>query len=209
MSFQSFVHTFIPAEDTSKRPILLLHRTGISEAILVPWARELWPGAALLAPRGRVLEDGKPRFFRRLGQAQFDVEDLHAQTTELDCFIGAARQHYSLDAPIAVGHSNGANIAWSLMFSRPAALSGGILLRPLMPVEPGKVSAMSGFPVLVLSGSEDRIATPKAALALPERLKMAGAEVSHVFLRAKHDLVPEDRDIAQAWLRSHFSSIGH
>lgn len=201
---QRFVHTFVPAEDASKPTILLLHRTGVSETVLIPWAKEIWPGAALLVPRGRVLEDGKPRFFRRVGQAQFDVEDLRAQTAELDRFIEAARTQYSLGQPIAVGHSNGANIAWSLIFSRPAALSGAVLLRPLMPIDPGEVSAMLGFPVLILSGSEDQVATPKVAVALPERLRMAGADVSHVFLRAGHDLVMEDREIARAWLRSRF-----
>jgi phospholipase/carboxylesterase len=207
VSLHSFSHTFVPAESSKKPPpILLLHRTGAAETDLIPWAKHLWPGAALLAPRGRVLEDGRPRFFRRYGQAQFDLADLHVQTAELDAFITSARQHYALDAPIAVGHSNGANIAWSLLFSRPAALTAAILLRPLMPIEPAKISAMPGFPILILSGSEDRIASPKAAMALPERLGQAGAEVSHIFLRAKHDLVPEDQEIAHSWLSNHFSS---
>jgi phospholipase/carboxylesterase len=205
VSLESFEHTFVPATDASKKPILLLHRTGINETVLIPWAKELWPGAALLAPRGRVLEDGKPRYFRRIGQGQFDVEDLHAQTAELDRFIDAARQRYALDAPIAVGHSNGANIAWSLMFSRPAAFSGAVLLRPLMPIDPERVSAMHGFPVLILSGSDDRVAAPEAAAALPGRLRIAGANVSHVFLRATHDLVAGDREVAQAWLCSYFT----
>lgn len=206
MSLESFEHTFVPATDASQKPLLLLHRTGISETALIPWAKKLWPGAALLAPRGRVLEDGKPRFFRRIGQAQFDVEDLNAQTDKLDRFIDAARARYLLEAPVAMGHSNGANIAWSLMFSRPAALSAAVLLRPLMPIDPAHVSEMPGFPVLILSGSEDRIATPEAAAALPKHLKAAGADLSHVFLRATHDLEPEDLDIARAWLGNRFPS---
>ena len=206
MSLQSFTHTFVPAEDPSKRPILLLHRTGISETVMIPWAKQLWPGAALLAPRGRILEDGRPRFFRRVGQAQFDVADLRAQTDELNRFIDAARDRYGLEAPIAVGHSNGANIAWSLMFSRPDALSAAVLLRPLMPIEPEPVAPMNGFPVLVLSGSDDRVATPEAAAALPQRLRMAGAEVSHVFVRATHDLAAADLEIGRAWLSNRFGS---
>jgi phospholipase/carboxylesterase len=205
MSLLSFVHTFVPGENSAKRPILLLHRTGASESALIPWAQKLWPGVALLAPRGRILEDGKPRFFRRLGQAQFDAEDLRVQTAALDAFITAARQHYSLDAPIAIGHSNGANIGWSLIFARPHALSAAILLRPLMPINPGEVGTMQNFPVLILSGKNDRIAPPPAAALLPDRLKSAGADVSHVFLNARHDLVQEDGDIARAWLRSYFT----
>lgn len=205
MSLDSFAHTFIPAERASEKPLLLLHRTGVSESVLIPWARKLCPGAALLAVRGRVLEDGKPRFFRRLGQAQFDVEDLLIQTDMLGRFIEAAREQYRLEAPIAVGHSNGANIAWSLMFARPSALSGAVLIRPLMPIKPAEVGMMHKFPVLILSGSEDRVATPESATALPELLRTAGATVSHVFLRAEHDLVSEDFEFAQAWLHSHFA----
>ena len=205
MSLESFIHTFVAAEDASKKPILLLHRTGVDENVLVPWAKDVWPGSALIAPRGRVMEEGKPRFFRRVGQAQFDVGDLKAQTAALDQFVDAVRGRYGLEAPIAMGHSNGANIAWSLMFSRPSAFSGAVLLRPLMPIVPEHVGEMHGLPVLILSGSEDRIASPEAATALPQRLRMAGANVSHVFLRAKHDLVAEDCDIARAWLNSYFS----
>lgn len=206
MSLDSFTHTFVPAENTSKKPLLLLHRTGVSEDALIPWAKKLSPGAAVLAVRGRVLEDGKPRFFRRLGQAQFDINDLDVQTDILGRFVEAAREQYMLDAPIAVGHSNGANIAWSLMLKQPDTLSASVLLRPLMPIEPAKVSAMHKFPVFILSGSEDRVATPEAATALPALLRTAGATVSHVFLRAEHDLVPADLELARTWLRCHFDS---
>jgi phospholipase/carboxylesterase len=204
VSLRSFAHTFVEAEDRLRQPILLLHRTGASETALIPWAKKQWPGAALLAPRGNVLENGRPRFFRRIGQAQFDLDDLRMQTIELRLFVEAARDAYSLDAPIAVGHSNGANIAWSLIFSQPNALIGAVLIRPLMPIDPGEVAESSGLPVLILSGSEDKIVSPEAALALPNRLRIAGAEVSQVFLRAGHDLVPEDGEIVRAWLSGNF-----
>lgn len=207
MSLDAFIHTFIPAEHNGdgKKPLLLLPRTGANECDLIPMGRMLSPGAALLAVRGNVLEDGKPRFFRRVGQAQFDVSDLHERTGQLALFLRAARHAYGIQAPIAVGHSNGANIAWSLIFSDPASLSGAVLYRPLMPIDPGRIENLANFPVLVLSGSDDKIAPPSAAAALPIRLRDAGADIEHKIIQAEHDTVPLDFALARKWLERNFA----
>ena len=205
MSLRAYVHLFVPPEDVSRKPLLLLHRTGHDENSLVAAARELSPGAALLAPRGKVLEEGKPRFFRRVGRGQFDVADLQAQTADLGAFLRAACDHYCIDRPVAVGHSNGANIAWSLMFADPGVLSGAILFRPLMPIDPGEGNGLAKFPVLVLSGTDDKVAPPDEAFALPNRLRKVGADLSFQFIKAEHDIVPLDHVIARAWLNRQFA----
>jgi len=202
MSLDTFIHTFIPATlgGADKKPLLLLPRTGADELDLVPIGKALSPGAALLAVRGNVLENGKPRFFRRLGHAQFDVEDSRDRTAQLGCFIREAQRVFGIESPVAVGHSNGANIAWSLMFADPSALSGAILFRPLMPIDPGRGDGLWNFPVLVLSGSDDKVAPPDEAVALPKRLFEARADVTHKFIQAGHDTVQLDFDLARDWL---------
>jgi phospholipase/carboxylesterase len=206
MSLESFIHSFTPAtpEGAGKKPLLLLHRTGGTEFDLISLGHALSPGASLLSVRGNVLEDGKPRFFRRFGRGQFDVDDLHERTAQLGGFIRAAREAYRIEAPVAVGHSNGANIAWSLIFSDPASLSGAVLLRPLMPLDPVWAQKSVPLPVLILSGADDTIAPPPEVVALSARLRELGADVSHELLRAAHDLIAADEAIAGAWLRRTF-----
>ena len=104
-------HRFVPATAAGKPPILLLHGTGGDENDLLPLGQTIAPGAALLSPRGKVLEGGMPRFFRRLAEGVFDEHDVRRRANELADFVLEARDAYGLDAPIAVGFSNGANIA--------------------------------------------------------------------------------------------------
>src|ERR1700726_3001205 len=110
-----FIHEFVPG--SSERTLLLLHGTGGNERDLIPLGRELDPSASLLSPRGKVLESGMPRFFRRLAEGVFDLEDLTRRTHELADFVTAAAQRYKIDMEkmIAVGYSNGANIAASIL----------------------------------------------------------------------------------------------
>src|SRR6187401_1497622 len=129
-----FIHQFVPG--SSNRTLLLLHGTGGNERDLIPLGRELDPNAALLSPRGKVLENGMPRFFRRLAEGMFDLDDLKARTSELASFIEAARKEYQLGPVIALGFSNGANIAASLLLTQPDVLAGAILLRAMLPFEP-------------------------------------------------------------------------
>ncbi len=136
MTEPGFVHQFLPG--TSDRTLLVLHGTGGDEEQLIPLGRELDPAAAILSPRGNVLENGNARFFRRLAEGVFDLEDLKAQTDALAAFVRAAASHYQFDLEklVAVGYSNGANIAASILLRRPGLLSAAMLLRAMVPLIP-------------------------------------------------------------------------
>ena len=187
-----FVHRFIPAEDPNRTPLLLLHGTGADENDLLPLGRELAPGAALLSPRGKVLEQGMPRFFRRVGEGVFDIDDLNARTKELAEFVTKARAAYKLAKPIGLGFSNGANIAWSLLLSDPDALAGAVLIRAMLPFTPGAVPRLDGKPVLLLSGSADPIISADQRDRLVKVLKDAGADLQFELLPAGHRLTQQD-----------------
>ena len=197
-----FIHRFVPAEAPGKTPLLLLHGTGGNENDLIPLGRQLSPGAALLSPRGKVLENGMPRFFRRHGEGVFDLEDLHARTEELANFLDAARTHYKIEKPIALGFSNGANIAWSLMLTRPDALAGAILLRGMLPFDPPQKPALDGTPVLVVNGSMDPIVPADVHRKLADIFRGLGADVRYEVLPASHQLTRQDLVIAAEWLKS-------
>jgi phospholipase/carboxylesterase len=195
-----FVHRFEPAQDKTRPPLLLLHGTGGNESDLIPLGLQLSPGAALLAPRGRVSENGMPRFFKRRAEGVFDVEDLNARTDELAEFVAAARKTYSLEQPIAVGFSNGANIAWSLLLNHPGALKGAILIRGMLPFDPPPGAKLNGVPVLMLNGSNDPIVPTDTRDRLARALKDAGADLRDEILPAGHQLTRQDLAIAAEWL---------
>jgi phospholipase/carboxylesterase len=194
-----FTHRFIPGTDKTRPPLLLLHGTGGDEDDLLPLGARLSPGAALLSPRGKVLENGMPRFFRRLAEGVFDVEDLKARTLELAEFIGKARAAYGLEKPIAVVFSNGANIAASLLLTRPDMLAGAVLMRAMTPFEPQISPNLAGVPVLMLSGASDPIVPPENRDHLATLLKTAGASMTHEVVPAGHGLSPEDLTAAARW----------
>src|SRR5438874_6770912 len=133
-----FIHEFVPG--SSERTLLLLHGTGANERDLIPLGRELDPKASLLSPRGKILENGMPRFFRRLAEGVFDLEDLKYRTNELADFVAAAGEHYGFtsDNVVAVGYSNGANIAASMLLVRPEILRATILFRAMVPLVPDR-----------------------------------------------------------------------
>ncbi len=197
------VHRFEPGR-TDAPVLLLLHGTGGDEDDLVPLGRTLHPHAALLSPRGAVLENGMPRFFRRLAEGVFDLEDLRVRTREIAEFIKGARERYSLgDRPIiAVGFSNGANIAASLLLSDTGALQGGALMRAMVPFEPAKTPQLAGIPVLLLEGTFDPIVPRSTGERLAELLQTGGAEVTLSWQPAGHQLTPADVDAAGRWLRA-------
>src|SRR5438874_885143 len=149
-----FIHEFISG--SSNRTLLLLHGTGGNERDLIPLGRELDPTAALLSPRGKVLENGMPRFFRRLAEGVFDLEDLKNRTNELADFVAAAAQHYGFaaDKVVAVGYSNGANIAASLLLLRPEVLSAAVLFRAMVPSIPDTLPNLSSMRFLIGAGTD-------------------------------------------------------
>ena len=197
---ETFIHRFVPGE--SKRTLLVLHGTGGNEDDLLPVGRMLDPESALLSPRGKVLENGAPRFFRRLREGVFDEEDLKRRAHELADFVAAAVKENGLDAlqVVAVGYSNGANIASAMMLLRPEILRGAVLLRGQTPLVPETLPDLAGKGVFLSSGKLDPIVDAENAAALAEMLLQAGADVTHKLLPNGHELTRVDIDDAREWL---------
>ncbi len=190
-----------PGEDLT---ILALHGTGGDEHDLVPLARALAPGAAVLSPRGQVLEGGAPRFFRRLREGVFDLEDLAARTEALGDFVDGAAASHGIDRGriVAVGFSNGANVAASLLLRRPGALAGALLLRAMVPFEPETppVAGAVRPVVTIAAGLMDPLVPRAQAERLAELLRSVGAETTLEFVPAGHQLTQRDLAVGQALL---------
>jgi predicted esterase len=196
----SFIHRFEPG--TSDTTLLLLHGTGGNEHDLIGLARDLSPTAKLLSPRGKVLENGAPRFFRRLAMGVFDEADLKAQAADLARFVQEAAERYNFDAGrvYALGYSNGANIAAALLLLHPEVLAGGVLLRPVLPLEPPTLPDLSGKAVFLAAGRRDPWAPGERVEALARWLEQAGANVELRWQDAGHELHPEELEAARARL---------
>jgi phospholipase/carboxylesterase len=198
-----FEHRFVAGgEQEEGATLLLLHGTGGGENDLLPLGRELLPGANLLSPRGKVLEHGMPRFFRRLAEGVFDEEDLKLRTEELAGFVEEASKKYRLDPSklFAVGFSNGANIAASLLLSRPDLLRGAVLLRPMVPFEPETLPDLSGVRIFVAAGELDHMVPKENTERLVELLRDSGAEVQLRWQQTGHGLAREEVEEAKRWL---------
>ena len=195
-----FIHEFVRGK--SERTLLLLHGTGGNERDLLPIGRELDPDASLLSPRGKILEHGMPRFFRRLAEGVFDLEDLKKRTHELADFVISATKHYKIDnrQVVAVGYSNGANIAASMLLLRPEILAATILFRAMVPLIPESQPELSSVRVWIGAGSIDPIVPASETKQLAELLRGAGADVTIRFFRGGHELTNEDVDAAREWL---------
>ena len=195
-----FIHEFVPG--SSSRTLLLLHGTGGNERDLIPLGRELDPNAALLSPRGKVLENGMPRFFRRLAEGVFDLEDLKTRTNELADFVAAAARHYKLasDHIVGVGYSNGANIAASMLLLRPEIMHAAILFRAMVPLIPDTLPDLSSVHVWIGAGDQDPIVPASETKRLAELLRRAGADVTIRFAKAGHGLTNDDLEAARHWL---------
>jgi predicted esterase len=181
--------------------LLLLHGTGGDEHQLVGLGRQLAPEATLLGPRGKELEDGVSlRFFRRLRLGEFDLPNLIARTGELADFVTAAREEYGLGDVVALGYSNGANIAASVLFRRPETLAGAALLRATLPFEPETVPAVAGKRVLLATGTRDPYVPETASDRLAELLEAGGADVTYLKSERGHDLAPEELGAVGEWL---------
>jgi phospholipase/carboxylesterase len=195
-----FAHRFYPGE--SGVTLLLLHGTGGSEDDLVPLGRELAPGAAILSPRGKVSEYGAARFFRRLAEGVFDHEDLVFRTHELAGFVEAASDEYGFDPSkiVAVGYSNGANIAGSLMLLHPGLLRAAVLFRAMVPFEPEETPDLSGMPMFIAAGRRDQMILPQTTQRLAEILTEAGADLDLRWRDTGHGLTYEEVEEAKGWL---------
>jgi phospholipase/carboxylesterase len=196
----SFVHRFEPGAERNTPPLLLLHGTGGDENDLIGLGRMVAPDAALLSPRGRVLEGGVPRFFRRLAEGVFDEDDVKRRANELGDFIGEARAAYGLTAPVAFGFSNGANIAAATLLLRPETLAGVVLIRAMVPLSHPPAANLAGKSVLILSGSMDPMVPAANADRLAAILQGAGADVQHRTLPAGHGLSQADIALARDFI---------
>ena len=188
---------------TTAQTVLALHGTGGTEGDLIPLAQKLFPGAPILAPRGRVLEFGAARFFRRLSEGVFDLENLKFQTDLLADFVAASSTKHGFDAANvwALGYSNGANIAASLLLQRSETLAGAVLLRAMTPFEPQFAPDLMGKSVFLAAGDHDPMVPVANVSRLQEILQSAGAEATLHFERAGHNLNAGEFELIASWLK--------
>jgi phospholipase/carboxylesterase len=199
----SFVHRFVPASDpNSKITLLALHGTGGDESDLVPLAQTLAPGAAILSPRGKILENGMPRFFRRLAEGVFDEKDVIFRASELTEFVAAAAAKYHVDPAgvVAMGYSNGANIAAAVMLLHPGVLPRAVLFRPMVPIQPHPLPDLSTASVFMGAGRHDPIVPQAQTERLAALFRECGAQVSLHWIEAGHDLTAGELQAAGSWL---------
>jgi phospholipase/carboxylesterase len=200
-----FIHRFVPSSDkgvAEPQTLLLLHGTGGNENDLIPLGQSLAPGANLLSPRGKILEHGMPRFFRRLAEGVFDEEDLVRRTHELGDFIQKASAHFGFSphSLTAVGYSNGANIAASLLLLRPGLLKGAVLLRAMVPFRPEESPNLEGTRVIMTSGLSDPILPIANVRELVKMLRASGADVTFHELPVGHQLTSGEVEDVRQWL---------
>jgi len=198
-----FEHVYEPAAHPDAPTLLLLHGTGGDEHDLLPIVPLLLPNAGVLSPRGQVSEHGMPRFFRRLALGVFDQEDLALRTEALLRFVDTAATSYGFDRAnvIAVGLSNGANIAANLILSQGNVLRGAVLFRAMPTRDDAPSADASGVQVYMNSGQRDRLITPAQTGALAEQLRVAGASVTLAWDDAGHELTREALAAAAEWLK--------
>lgn len=202
-----FIHRY--EAGTGSLTLLLLHGTGGDEQSLLSIGRHLAPAANLLSPRGKVMENTLRRFFRRLSEGVFDEADVIFRAGELAGFVRRAADEYGFDPGrvVAVGYSNGANIAASLLLLAPNLLAGAVLLRPMVPLVPDAPPDLKGVQVYIAAGREDAVTPPEQAEALAALLRRCGVDVITKWQDAGHKLKRQEFDEARAWLRQHWTEL--
>lgn len=218
MSHLGFIHRYVLShriesskndKDDSDKPssltLLLLHGTGGNEDDLIQVGQMVSPSASLLSLRGKVLENGMPRFFKRLAEGVFDMEDLKFRTKELADFVKDASGVYGFDInkTIAVGFSNGANMAASLLLSYPETLSGAILFRAMVPFIPNNLPDLSNKEVLLSAGMFDPIVSESQTQSLFDILDKSRANVTLKWQQSGHNLSESDVLYSKEWLSKH------
>jgi len=199
---EGFVHRYVAGSGPAT--LLLLHGTGGDEHQLIDLGRQMAPEAALLSPRGQVLEDGvAARFFARRGVGDLDLDDLRRRGDDLAAWVGEACLAYGRDPArvIAVGYSNGANIAVELLFRHPGVVRGAALLRAMLPYRPEAPLELTGTDVLIAAGDSDPYSPAAQVAELAELLTAGGADVQVARQATGHGLVQGDLDALGAWLR--------
>jgi len=204
-----FIHRYFPAKREDANTLLTLHGTGGDEDDLISLARMIDPVAAILSPRGKALENGMPRFFRRFAEGVFDVEDLRFRTAELADFISAASKKYGFDprSVVVVGYSNGANIGASLLLLRPETMKSAILFRAMLPLKPEKKPDLTGKEVFISGGTYDSMIPREGTIALQKTLEDDGAKVTMNWEDSTHSLVSVEVRKAKEWLHKRDTRI--
>ncbi|AXF57287.1 alpha/beta hydrolase [Salicibibacter kimchii] len=195
-------------EGTNKKApvLLLLHGTGGDENDLLPLAQMIAPESSVLSVRGNVSEGGMPRFFRRLAEGVFDEEDLVKRTKELADFLDESAENYGFDRNqiVAVGYSNGANIAASLLYHYEDVLKGAILHHPMVPLRNVTLPSLKELPVFIGAGKQDPICSPEETKELGSTLKTAGANVELFWENTGHQLTKNEVEAASEWFKKNF-----
>ena len=204
MNQLDFIHRYVPGQSGNSRVFLLLHGTGGDETDMLGLGREFDPTAAILSPRGKVLENGAPRFFRRFAEGVFDEEDVVRRAHELADFVTAAASTYGFHPAdvMSIGYSNGANISAAIMLLRPEVLSSAVMLRAMVPLSNASPTDLTGKRVLISAGRTDPIVPADNAESLADTLRARGADVSIVVQQAGHGLIPADLTTVKQWLRA-------
>jgi phospholipase/carboxylesterase len=202
MEGQSFRHLYQPGTGVNSYCLLLLHGTGGDEHDMVPLAEAILPGAGIISPRGQVIENGAPRFFRRFAEGVLDVEDWRERSEALADFVAGicAEHEISPKTLLAVGYSNGANIAQGLLLLRPEVLGGAILLRPMFVTDDVPIKDLDGRSILLLGGTRDPIIPAVDLPQIAQQLDKRGAHVTAKTVQASHGLVEDDIILARQWL---------
>ena len=200
-------HIFQKGKDPSKPTLLLLHGTGGTEMDLIPLAGKIDEDCSILSVRGNVLENGMPRFFKRLAEGVFDEEDLVFRTKELLEFLEESANKYHFDQKnlVALGYSNGANIAASLLFHYSNALRGAMLLHPMVPRRGIELPDLTNVDVFISAGSNDPICPPNETKDLHTLIEAANAQVEVHWENYGHQLTYSELDAAKLWYQKIFS----
>ncbi|KRF10725.1 alpha/beta hydrolase [Paenibacillus sp. Soil787] len=200
-------HIFQKGTDITAPVLVLFHGTGGTERDLLPLAQAISPTSSVLSVRGNVLENGMPRFFRRLAEGIFDEEDLIFRTKELYDFLDQAAVEHGFDRNnlVAIGYSNGANIAGSLLFHYPDALRGAILHHPMVPLRGIQLPDLSGIPVFIGAGRNDPICSPQETEELQKLLSEAGSPVVVHWEQAGHQLTRSEVEAAGTWFKTNLA----
>ena len=210
MTIRGFEHEYMPAPTEGAPTLLLLHGTGGNEHDLLGLGEALLPSAARLSPRGPVLENGMARYFRRLSEGVFDLEDVQKRSADLAAFVEEASESYGFDPKrvFAVGYSNGANIAASLLLLHPGVLAGAALFHAMVPIVPERLPNLHGLPVFMGSGRQDTMIPPAQAEELGRMLESAGAEVTAHWEPGGHALNRQEVAAAVEWIAEATDAAG-
>ena len=202
-------HMFQQGESDQLPTLVLLHGTGGTEDDLLPLAQNISPHSSVLGVRGNVVENGMPRFFRRVSEGVFDLEDLVFRTKELNQFLNEASERYGFerDNVVALGYSNGANIATSLLFHYHDSLRGAILHHPMVPLRNKILPDLADIPVFIGAGTQDSLCSQEETKELAIMLRTAGALVDIHWEDDGHQITPEEINAAKEWFQQKLPMI--